>query len=355
MNAVTIEQLTTRFGSILALDEVSIEVPAGRILAVLGPSGCGKTTLLRTIAGLERPSHGRILLGDRIVTEAGRLEVPAEQRGVGFVFQDYALFPHLSVSGNVGYGVRDRRHRDARVRASLELVGLGGLEDRYPGDLSGGQQQRVALARALAPEPSLILLDEPFSNLDADLRARVRVEVRDILRTAEATAIFVTHDQEEAFEIADLMAVMRDGRIEQIGPVETAYHTPQTRFVANFVGQASFVDATVDGGLIRCELGTFEIGDMSDGPAELLVRPEDIELQAGGSARVAWRRFQGPQNLYGVQLPSGIQVMSVKSSQTIHATGDPVRARFVPDHIVVFRGATQLGWVRARPRTGTDL
>lgn len=348
--SITLSGVEKRFGAIAAIDGVSVTVPAGGRLVLLGPSGCGKTTMLRAIAGLERIDAGTITLGERVVAD-GRAHTPPERRGVGVVFQDHALFPHLSVAKNVAYGAKDTE----RIDELLRLVGLEGAGDRMPGELSGGQQQRVALARALAPEPGVILLDEPFSNLDADLREQVRDEVRRILDEAGTTAIFVTHDQQEAFEIAEQVAVMRAGRIEQIGSPEAVYHTPETRFVADSVGQAVFVPALIDNGELRCSLGVFPFVGVPNGDAELLLRPEDIVLEADGDAEVIDRRFRGPQNSYRVRLVSGVEVLSVGSSQTLHPVGSMVRVRFEPDHLVVFRGEERLDWVPTRPHTGTDL
>ena len=244
-----------------AVDGLSLRVAEGEILALLGPSGCGKTTTLRLIAGLENPDAGTITLRGQVVAGPGRA-VPAEERGIGIVFQDYALFPHLTVADNVAFGL-PRAARRSRVEPVLDLVGLGGFGPRYPHELSGGQQQRVALARALAPAPALMLLDEPFSNLDADLRAQMRDEVERILRTSGTTAVFVTHDQEEAFTLADRVGVLQAGRMEQLAPPQELYHRPATRFVAAFVGAADFLP-----GLVTAQGIVTEVGDVRQrGPA----------------------------------------------------------------------------------------
>ena len=241
-----------------AVDGLSLVVAEGEIVALLGPSGCGKTTTLRLIAGFETPDAGTVSLRGEMVAGPGSF-VPPETRGVGIVFQDYALFPHLSVEDNVGFGLDrlTRAARRARVAEVLELVGLGDFGRRYPHELSGGQQQRVAVARALAPAPALLLLDEPFSNLDADLRAQMREEIEIILRKTKTTAIFVTHDQEEAFALADRVGVLWHGRIEQLAAPETVYHHPASQFVAEFVGAADFLPGVVTSEGIVTELGIF--------------------------------------------------------------------------------------------------
>ncbi|HEX9696198.1 MAG TPA: ABC transporter ATP-binding protein [Actinomycetota bacterium] len=356
--AVACRHVGKRFGDVVALDDVSVTVQAGEILALLGPSGCGKTTFLRVVAGFERADEGTVALDGRPVDGDGTFVAP-ERRRAPLVFQDFALFPHMTVAGNVAYGI-GRGDRD-RVGEVLRLVGLHGLQDRYPHELSGGQQQRVALARALAPRPAIVLLDEPFSNLDADLRARVRGEVRTIIRAAGATAVFVTHDQSEAFDIADRIAVMRAGRIEQIGRPEEIYHVPETRFVADFVGRAEFLPATVHDGCIETELGTvsFDAATVDTGAAELMLRPEDIIIIEragdGPAGEVVERRFQGPVNELVVRLASGRTVTSVHSSQTLFRPGDRIGVTFAPDHLVVFRGDRRVAWMPARDRTGTDV
>jgi iron(III) transport system ATP-binding protein len=246
---------------------------------VLGPSGCGKTTLLRLVAGFEQPDAGGVEIGGRVVV-GPRAWTPPESRRCGMVFQESALFPHLDVAGNVGFGL-PRRGRDERVAEMVALVGLAGLQRRMPHELSGGQQQRVALARALAPDPTLILLDEPFSNLDATLRAELRVEVREILRGAGATALLVTHDQAEALEISDRVAVMRAGRIEQVTTPDELYLRPANRFVARFVGEANLLAGEVRDGEVQTLAGRFPTGNgaPADGSrAEVLLRPEQLQM-----------------------------------------------------------------------------
>jgi iron(III) transport system ATP-binding protein len=271
--------LTKQFGEVLAVDGVDLDVRRGEFLGVLGPSGCGKTTLLRLIAGFERPDGGGVEIDGRAVT-GPRRNLPPEERRVGMVFQESALFPHLDVAGNIGFGL-SRGGRGARIAELVALVGLAGLQRRMPHELSGGQQQRVALARALAPDPALILLDEPFSGLDATLRAQLRLEVRDILRAAGATTVFVTHDQAEALEISDRVAVMRSGRIEQISTPDQLYLRPVNRFVAGFVGEANLLPGEVRHGEVMTLVGRFRAGDdsLADGVrAVVLLRPEQLHM-----------------------------------------------------------------------------
>jgi iron(III) transport system ATP-binding protein len=298
------------FGDVRAVDGVDLDVHRGRIVALLGPSGCGKTTMLRLLAGFERSEQGAIEIEGRLV-DGGGSWVPPNRRKVGMVFQDYALFPHLDVAGNVGFGL-DRRARRGLRRSGgldrvLDLVGLTGLEHRYPHELSGGQQQRVALARALAPNPSVILLDEPFSNLDATLRAQVRLDVHRILTEAGATAVFVTHDQEEALSLADEVAVMSAGRIVQHAHPEDLYHTPRDRTVAAFVGDADFVVGEARDGVVTSDLGPLRLSLPMSGSVEVLVRPEDVMLlkDDDGDATVVGREFYGHDQMLYVRLGNG--------------------------------------------------
>ncbi len=275
-----LDGLRKAYGDVTAVDGVELEVEPGSICALLGPSGCGKTTTLRLIAGLERPDAGRIRIGDRVLSGDDEF-VPPERRRIGMVFQDYALFPHLDVAGNVGYGLGRRPDR-ARVAEVLELVGLADEASRPVHELSGGQQQRVALARALAPTPELILLDEPFSNLDAGLRDRLRQEVREILARARVTALFVTHDQAEALSIAETVAVMRDGVIEQVGTPEEIYSRPAARWVAGFLGEVEVLPGEASAGRVKCELGSFSAEHGVDGAVDVLIRPESIAIGISG-------------------------------------------------------------------------
>jgi iron(III) transport system ATP-binding protein len=328
-----------------AVDGLSLAVEQGEILALLGPSGCGKTTTLRLIAGFETPDSGTVTLRGQVVAGAGR-SVPPEERGVGIVFQDYALFPHLTVRDNVAFGLtrQDRGARRERVSEILGLVGLEDLGGRYPHELSGGQQQRVAVARALAPAPPLILLDEPFSNLDADLRAEMRADVETLLRTTGTTAIFVTHDQEEAFTLADRVGVLSEGRIEQFGTPEQIYHHPASQFVAQFVGAADFLPGLVTPQGIVTEVGVFgNVRDLAAGErVEIMIRPDDITFvpHADGPAVIVQRAFRGSESLYCLELPSGHRLHSSQPSSSMFPAGTRVRAEAHLLHIVTFRAGS---------------
>ncbi|WP_211262451.1 ABC transporter ATP-binding protein [Nitriliruptor alkaliphilus] len=312
-SALACRGLVKRYGTTLAVDGVDLEVERGSLTALLGPSGCGKTTVLRMIAGLLAPDEGAITIDGREVA-GPRTHVPPEKRAVGLVFQDYALFPHLSVARNVAFGLGHlpRRERRDRVGDVLDLVGLGDLHRRLPTALSGGQQQRVALARALAPSPELVLLDEPFSGLDAALRATVREEVRSILRAADATAVVVTHDQEEALSLADRVAVMDRGRIHQLADPQTLYTRPATRFVAGFVGEADILPAErVDSYLVDTPLG--RLPTMEAVAAEhvaAVIRPESLQVTAdlAGSATVTGIEYFGHDQLVHLRLDDGTQL-----------------------------------------------
>ncbi|MGH2740749.1 MAG: ABC transporter ATP-binding protein [Actinomycetota bacterium] len=303
-DVLRVEGLYKRFGAVVALDGFDLRVRRGALMALLGPSGCGKTTALRVIAGFERPEGGKVWVGDRLATGEKTL-LPPERRRIGMVFQDWALFPHLDVWGNVAFGLP--RGRQDRLREVLGLVDLVGMERRMPHELSGGQQQRVALARALAPGPEVILLDEPFSNLDAALRARVRAEVRAVLRRASATAVFVTHDQEEALSVADELAVMEAGRVLQVGTPEEVYAAPASRRVAGLLGDANFFPGRVEWGRVATPLGVLPAGDGVDGPAEVMIRPEwvRVEPDPDGQCVVSEVEFYGHDHLVRVDLPDG--------------------------------------------------
>ena len=329
MSSITCTDLSKSFGDVRAVDGFSLEVPEGTIAALLGPSGCGKTTTLRLIAGFERPDSGTVTVGGRILAGRGEF-VPPERRRIGVVFQDYALFPHYDVAGNVAYAL-GRNADPGRVREVLDLVGLGGHAGRSVNELSGGQQQRVALARALAPTPELILLDEPFSNLEAGLRERLREEVREILAEAGVTALFVTHDQEEALSLAEQVAVMRAGRIEQSGTPEEIYSRPRSRWVAEFVGEIEVVPGEAADGRVACELGSLPVDPSRSGPVDVLVRPESVAIGINGpasaaEAEVTGRRFYGHDQLVELRLrASGRTIRSRRLGFPAWHPGDHVR------------------------------
>ncbi len=311
--AVRVEHLHKSFGRFTAICDVSLGVHEGEILGLLGPSGCGKTTLLRLIAGLDTPDAGEIRVGDRCVA-AANVFVPPEQRSLGMVFQDFALFPHLTVAENIAFGLQQQRlskqQIQERVAAVLALVHLEGMQKRYPHELSGGQQQRVALARAIAPQPAVILLDEPLSNLDAQVRLQLREELRTILKGTGTTAIFVTHDQEEALSLSDRLAVMRQGKIEQVGTPQEIYCQPASRFVAGFITQANFLPACAEGYQVRTDVGTFPLLEaLAKGEGEVMIREEDLQLQPDTEATSCFvirdRQFLGREYRYCIQLPCG--------------------------------------------------
>jgi iron(III) transport system ATP-binding protein len=335
-----------RFGDVVAVDDVSLNVSEGEFLTLLGPSGCGKTTTLRMIAGFETATSGQIELGDHDITR-----LPPQQRGIGMVFQNYALFPHLDVFENVAFGLRatgvPRGDIARRVNGALELVGLSELSKRRVQDLSGGQQQRIAVARAIAPEPRLLLLDEPLSNLDAAMRERTRTELRALLKRLGMTAIFVTHDQEEAFALSDRIAVMNGGKLQQVGAPENLYQNPANIFVAGFMGRANLVRAVVSGAqgdrvscetaghtnLIAIPVGSIRAGD----EVSLLLRPESLLLMPRGAETqpgdlggvVADRRFAGSHTYYQVRLAD--QEITVVANARDARVGEPVHIRVSPD------------------------
>ena len=333
-----------------AVHGATLALRAGDIGVLIGPSGCGKTTLLRAVAGLERLSAGSIRLGDELVSSA-RAHVAPEQRRVGMVFQDYALFPHLDVAHNVAFGIRQRpaAERATRVAEVLALVDLAGAQGRFPHELSGGQQQRVALARAMAPAPRLLLLDEPFSNLDVDLRERLAHELRGILKAAGATALFVTHDQLEAFAIGDQIGVMHQGRLHQWDDAYSLYHRPATRFVADFIGHGVFVPARIvpcgDGARLDTPLGPLEHltdcplpGAYPQGRCDLLLRADDIVHDDGAPVRaqIVRKAFRGSEFLYTLRLASGETLLAHVPSHHNHRVGEWIGIRPEVDHVVTF-------------------
>jgi len=335
-DAIRLHGLRKSYGMLPVLQGFDLTVRRGTILALLGPSGCGKTTVLRLVAGLELADRGTIEIDGQVVTAPGVM-VPPERRRVGMVFQEYALFPHLSVGGNVAYGLPRGREEPSRVAELLEMVGLAGLQDRMAYELSGGQQQRVALARALAREPLVVLLDEPFSNLDADLRQQLREEMREILERAHTTALFVTHDQEEALQIGDEVAVMDRGAVEQVGAPEVVYQQPRTRFIASFLGRADFLPATVTAHGLLTEVGLIpQRPPLGEGTAvDLLVRADDVAITPGDGAVVVSRVFRGMQNVYRVRLPSGQILHSLQDHTVSYPTGATVRVTIDPGHPLV--------------------
>ena len=336
---------------------VTLGLRAGDIGVLIGPSGCGKTTLLRAVAGLEPVSGGHIAVGQRVVSERGHTEA-AERRRIGMVFQDYALFPHLDVERNVGFGLQQlsRSERSQRVSEVLSLVGLAGQSHRFAHELSGGQQQRVALARALAPKPDLLLLDEPFSNLDVDLRERLAHELRNILKAANTTALLVTHDQLEAFAMGDVIGVMHEGQLHQWDDAYSLYHRPATRFVADFIGHGVFTPATlreVDGQIVvDTPVGTLtDVAECPlpcaycEGQCDVLLRADDIvhDDSAPVKAEIVRKAFRGSEFLYTLRLQSGHTVMAHVPSHHDHRIGEWIGIRAEVDHVVTFNRACPAG------------
>jgi iron(III) transport system ATP-binding protein len=343
-----IEEVTKQFSrrTLPAVANVTLALDQGDLLSLLGPSGCGKTTLLRLIAGFERPQFGTITIDGKVVASPHDW-TPPERRDVGMVFQDYALFPHLSVGKNVAFGLQhgDRLPRDkmrSLVADALELVGLTGLESRYPHELSGGQQQRVALARAIAPQPKLVLLDEPLSNLDVQLRQRLRQELRDILKAAKQSTIFVTHDREEALAISDQVAVMRDGQIEQIGKPAEVYTQPRSRFVAEFVTQANILPAISANGLIKTEIGDFDLPQALDfedfEDVEVAIWQEDLHLELAENSGIVIRDriYLGREFIYCLLTQSGQELLARTTSRIPLPVGATVQVSVPIDAIRLY-------------------
>jgi len=342
--------ISVAYGKRAVVEDFSLSLPRGTVGCLLGPSGCGKTTVLRAIAGFEPVSAGEIRLDGELVSSPQR-QLPPEQRRIGMVFQDHALFPHLTVAANVAFGLRGVPDAAQRVQQMLDTVGLGGAGSRYPHQLSGGQQQRVALARALAPSPRLLLLDEPFSNLDIELRERLGGELRGLLKTAGTTALLVTHDQHEAFAIADEIGIMSGGRIQQWDTAYNLYHRPANRFVADFVGQGAFLPGTVRRGQhIQMELGLLESeqpirctehGDLCDTgcSVDVLLRPDDVVHDDASpvTAEVLAKAFRGAEFLYTLRLASGATVLSLVPSHHNHAIGERIGIRLEVDHVVAYK------------------
>ncbi|MFJ9450036.1 ABC transporter ATP-binding protein [Herbaspirillum sp. NPDC101397] len=338
-----------------AVQAVSFALRSGELGALIGPSGSGKTTLLRAIAGLEQPQSGSILLDGQMLDGPG-VRIAAEQRRIGMVFQDFALFPHLDIEANIGFGLHsshgDKQQRRRRMQDMLELVGLGGMQSKFPHQLSGGQQQRVALARALAPQPRLLLLDEPFSSLDVELRERLAEEVRRILKQAGITALMVTHDQMEAFAVGDVVGVMQQSRLEQWDQPYALYHRPATRFVADFIGHGMFVPGALVGaaGDMAMETPLGRLHDVSrimetlqssathGAPFDVLLRSDDIvhDDLSPFKARVVRKSFRGADFLYTLRLDDGLELLSLVPSHHDHAIGESIGIRLDVNHVVAF-------------------
>ena len=333
--ALQLSGVDKRYGQVHAVRSLDLEVAAGEVLTIIGPSGCGKSTLLRLVAGLEHPDAGRVLVGGEVVAE-GRSWRPPEHRRVGMVFQDHALFPHLDVRRNVAFGLDGlpRSQRAGRVGEALDLVGLAHLADRHPHELSGGEQQRVALARALAPRPAVVLLDEPFSSLDENLRTRVRADTLAALRETGSAAVLVTHDQTEALSLGDRLAVMRGGVVEQVAAPTTVYESPATRFVATFMGEADFLPAHVHDALLTCEIGvvsTVPGWGRVDVDVEVMLRPHEVALEVdpASTSRVERVEYHGAFVLHEVRLASGRTLRSWQQHGVRHAVGTPVAVSVV--------------------------
>ena len=357
MPLLDLQQISYSFGApgLLApvVERLSLQLEKGDIGCLLGPSGCGKTTVLRCIAGFEAVQAGSIVLHGACISSPD-VHLPAEQRRIGMVFQDYALFPHLTVAANIGFGLQAlaRGARATRVTELLATVGLQGRGEQFPHELSGGQQQRVALARALAPRPQLLLLDEPFSNLDVDLRERLAMEVRSILRAEGATAMLVTHDQHEAFAIADKIGVMHEGKIQQWDTAYNLYHRPCNRFVADFIGQGVFLRGEVQAdSRIRIELGVLPASRLNLGTGlgaaalqpgqevDVLMRPDDVihDDASAQKAEVVAKAFRGAHFLYTLKLASGALVLSLVPSHHNHALGEHIGILLDVDDVVAFQ------------------
>ena len=343
-NQLEVKHVSVKYGRQTVVDDVSFVLERGVIGCLLGPSGCGKTSLLRAIAGFEPLANGEILLHGRSVSRPGQTMAP-EKRRVGMVFQDFALYPHLNVLDNVAFGLRgfNSRQRRERVESLLELVGLTGLEEKYPHQLSGGQQQRIALVRAMAPQPDILLLDEPFSGLDVELREQLAREVRDILKREEVTAILVTHDQLEAFALADSIGVLGEGRLRQWDTGYSLYHRPRDRFVADFIGQGAMIPGHVtQNGEIQSALGKMK-GEFVRPPregdvVELLLRPDDVvhDDDSAFKLKIVDKVFQGAEYLYTLALEDGTELLCLVQSHHDHGIGEMIGVRLYVDHVVAF-------------------
>ena len=339
-----VDNISCRYESQSAVNNTSFELEEGTLACLLGPSGCGKTTVLRAIAGFQKLHHGSITLND-IEISSVQGNTPPEKRNISMVFQDYALFPHLTVEKNIEAGLHrlDSKSKNQSVAEVLDYVRLSGFSKRYPHELSGGQQQRVALARALAPKPGLLLMDEPFSNLDLELRESLGQEVRDLLKQIGTTCVLVTHDQQDAFTFGDVIGVMNEGQIEQWDTPYNLYHEPKTRFVADFVGDGVFLDGTIiSSDQIQCELsmleGSLPLNVEPGKKIQLLIRPDDIihDDDSKMTAKIVKKVFRGESYLYTLVLPSGSKILTLAPSHHDHAIGEDLGIKLDIDHLVYF-------------------
>tara|TARA_Y100000991_G_scaffold215092_1_gene204459 strand:+ start:1354 stop:2397 length:1044 start_codon:yes stop_codon:yes gene_type:complete len=342
-NQLIIDDVSVKFGGNTVIQNICFSLIKGEIGCLLGPSGCGKTTLLRAISGFEPILSGSISLDGEEISNPQFLK-PPESRKVGMVFQDFALFPHLNVENNVGFGLTksSSSFRAKKIREMLSLVGLANISERYPHELSGGQQQRVALARALAPEPEIILLDEPFSNLDTELRSQLAFEVRELLKRSDVTALLVTHDQDEAFAISDKIALMNNGVIEQLDTPYQIYHKPNSLFAADFIGKGTIINVSIDAtGLLANNLGSLSLKSIPNNVGnhvKLLVRPDDIAFDALSDTKlkIVSKSFLGPNYLYNLSLDDGQTVPCLTHSHIDIDIGEELPVKFDLRHVVIF-------------------
>lgn len=340
-----VQGISAAYDKTPTIEDINFNLAEGELACLLGPSGCGKTTILRTISGFQNLLTGSITLHDKVLA-SNSVNVLPEKRGVGMVFQEHALFPHLTLKKNIGFGLHriSRDERNKKVSAMLDLIGMSGLGDRYPHELSGGQSQRVALARAVAPQPKLLLLDEPFSNLDTELRESLGNEIRDLLKELGITAIMVTHDQHDAFALGDTVGVMSQGKILQWDNPFNLYHAPNSRTVANFIGDGVIVKGTmIEENVVVTNFGEVR-GEAINAPLigkeiDLLIRPDDVSHNTDSSirARITRKAFKGAQTLYTLKTESGDQLMSLLPSHEDYEIDDMIGVNVEPDHLVCFQ------------------